>query len=209
MELKTHLQVTEHLRDLREALQKRHGWNLERFVTETRVPKQTFKQYCMLPDKRGARRAPAWVLECLRSAVIELDRARWDKFFPTYLGREEKSWFVLNSDMSTCLETHSLFAAVMYAARNGSLSVVPGPDNANPDEQLSEKDQLCVDWIQVVESGFVSRQDVMDVTGVSEYEVDLVGCEQLNWRIQPALTQVLELRRRARQTWEDRHGQAA
>lgn len=199
MELKTHEQITEHLRTLRKILTSQHGWTLERMADELRVKKHTLSQYCQWPDTKGARLPPPGVLSYLRSAVVDLDRKRWDKFFPTYLGREEKTWFVLDTDMSISLETHSLFAASMHAARFDGLTVAPGPENTNPDEQLLDDQRLCVEWTQIVESGFVGRDDVVEVTGAGEYELHLIACEQVQWRVQPTEAQVRALRQKARE----------
>lgn len=197
MKLRTHEEITQHLRELRSALTRRHGWSLERMAEEIGVKRHTLSQYCQLPDTKGARQIPARSLDFLRRAVIELDRELWDRHFPTYLGREQKSWFVMDPDMSAWLETHSLFAAEMYAARRGGGIVTPGPESENPDEQLSGDERLCVEWVQVVESGFVDLGDIVEVTGVGEYELDLIACPQRNWRIQPTQEQVDAIRDRA------------
>lgn len=187
----THEQVTQELRGLRKRL--RIKMETAEIAALAGVAAQTLKQYCMLPEKRGAKLIPGERLDALRNEVALRDALHWSRSQVPFQPRSHRQWLVMTTDLETVLDVTSQMYAECYAARHGHMAV-RGPENTDMRDCMTGDDWLSVDWLDIRHSGLVDKQDAMAVTGTDEWAEGLVGFELTGRRIVPTQAEIDALR---------------
>ncbi|MGO4558276.1 hypothetical protein [Mesorhizobium sp. 2RAF21] len=188
----TRQEIRDHYVDVVSVLKRYARWDSHRIADYIGVSRQTSYQYGFQPTARGARVIPGDKLDKLRDAATAAIYEDLKTTFAPGVTAEMRTWQVFVG-MNLELETFSRLYGESQAARLGGVCV-PHDCNAKPNAQLSDEDELCVEWLRWRHAGHIAKSEAVHVAGVDQYLEGRVGCEGIPWRIVPTAYQVAALR---------------
>ena len=150
------------------------GWTTEDFTQLLGVARQSWYQYGHKLDSKGYRQISAENLDKLRQEAAQEIVAIVDGYHDPF-GRERDIWIV--GDLTTKSRTRALYRAALTGE-----AVVPGANNKHADELTSEE-TLMMRWFRAARHA--KRKQLIEATGLGEYDVGRVGLHACKWGIPP------------------------
>ncbi len=150
------------------------GWSTEDFAKFLGIARQSWYQLGHKIDSKGYRQISAEMLDKLRQEAAQEIVGALDGFHDPF-GRERDTWTV--GDLTTKSRTLALYRAALTGE-----AIVPGLHNARADD-LSDEETLMMRWFRAARHA--KRKQLIEATGLGEYDVGRVGLHACRWGIPP------------------------
>lgn len=160
----------------------RKGWTTEDFTQLLGIARQSWYQLGHKIDSKGYRQISAEMLDKLRQEAAQEIVAIVDGYHDPF-GRERDTWTV--GDLTTKSRTRALYRAALTGE-----AMIPGSHNKHADE-LSDDEALMMRWFRAARHA--NRKQLVEATGLSEYDVGRVGLQVARWGVRPDVRWVTNL----------------